>query len=93
MSFTSFPSVFGLGLVFLDVLVEGAAGVGHEHVLEAGGATLLGRHHGLEAFGRVLGDDAAAVEDRDASAEALRLGQVVGREDDRGVVRSPGAPR
>ena len=42
---------------------------------------------GLEALGRVLGDDPAVVEDRDPAAEAFGLGQVVRRQDDRRVVR------
>ena len=40
----------------------------------------------LEPVGRVLGDDPTVVEDRDPRAQALCLGQVVGRQDDRRVV-------
>ena len=73
--------------VLLDVLVEGAAGVGHEHGLEGRLLAVVLGDESLEPLGRVLGDHATPVEDRDPAAEALRLGQVVRREDDRGVVR------
>src|SRR6187397_1013511 len=72
--------------VFLDVLVEGAAGEGHEHGLEGRRLAVVPRDHLLEPLRRVLGDHATPVEDRDAAAEALRLGQVVRREDDRRLV-------
>ena len=53
---TSFHIV--LGLVLLDVVVEGAAGVGHEHVFEGRASVRCGRvMSGLEPVGRVLGDD------------------------------------
>ena len=73
--------------VLFDVVVEGAAGVGHEHVLEG----RLGRPRrsavcALSSVGRVLGDDPTVVEDRDPGAQALGLGQVVGRQDDRRVM-------
>src|SRR6185369_2323901 len=75
-----------LCVVLVDVVVEGPAGVGHEHVFEGRRATEPPRRRGLEAVGRVLGDHTALVEDRDATAETLGLGKVVGREDDRRVV-------
>src|SRR4029079_17051810 len=80
---------FVVGLVLIDVVVEGAAGVGHEHVVERWRGCRPAGLAGLEAVRRVLGDDAAAVEDRDLATEPFGLRQVVGREDDRRVVRRP----
>src|SRR6187549_2360520 len=71
-----------VGPVLVDVVVEGAARVGHEHVLEGRLASEPLARLGLELGRGAVGDDAAVVEDRDPGAEALGLGQVVGRQDD-----------
>src|SRR3954453_10103846 len=86
MVLTSFPSVVVGRLVLVDVVVEGAAGVGHEHVFEGRWSSdpLSGLH--LELGDGALRDDPAVVEDRDPAAQALRLGQIVGRQDDHRVV-------
>src|ERR1044071_4434190 len=60
-----------IGLVFLDVLVEGAAGVGHEDVVHRGVPAVALGHQGLQRFRRALGDDPALVEDDDLVAQSL----------------------
>src|SRR6478609_1763787 len=71
MVLTSFRClVVVIGLVLVDVVVEGAAGVGHEHVFETRLASEpLGRQ-GLELVRGAFGDDPTVVEDRDPGAEA-----------------------
>ena len=71
----------------LDVVVERLARVGHEHGLEGRRLPVVLGDHALELGRRRFGDDPAVVEDRDPLAEAFGLGQVVGREHDRCVVR------
>src|SRR2546421_1768641 len=79
-------SVVGVGLgLFLDVLVEGAAGVGHEHGVERGRQALAGDEP-LEALRRVLDDGPAVVEHGDPLAQAIGLVEVMGGQDDRSVV-------
>src|SRR5262245_24648595 len=51
---------FVVGLVLVDVVVERAAGVGHEHVLERCGRRGAAGLARLPAVRRVLGDDAGA---------------------------------
>src|SRR4051812_6076896 len=73
--------------VLLDVVVEGSAGVLHEDRVERRRLAVSLGDEALQPVWGVLGDRSAVVEDRDPAAEALRLGQVVGREHDRRVVR------
>src|SRR5215204_4275529 len=73
-------------LVLLDVVVEGAAGIGHEHVLEAGLAAEALPRLGLQIGGGAFGHGPSVVEDRHPTAQTLRFGQVVGGQDDRRVV-------
>ena len=84
--FVLWSCVTSFGIARLDVVVERAAGPGHEGVLEGRIAAVPLRDEALQPVRRRLGHHAAVVEDRDPVAEALGLGQVVRRQDDRRVV-------
>src|SRR5664279_1823142 len=68
------------------VVVERATGVGHECRLEGGGLVVALGDEQLQPRRRGLDDLPAVVEDRDPITQTVGLGEVVGRQHDRGVV-------
>src|SRR3954453_805451 len=71
----------------LFVVLDGAAGQDHEHVLEVDVLERLAIGNRLPQLGRrALGVDASSHDEGDAVAERLGLSHFMGREQDRGVV-------
>src|SRR5829696_9002658 len=64
---------FVFAVVLGDVVVEGAAGVGHEDGVHRRGLIVALRHLSLELVGRAFRDDPAVVEHDDRVAQALGL--------------------
>ena len=71
---------------FLDVVVERTAGVCHECAFERWREALLDCHLSFENIRGGLRRESAGGQDPDPSTQALGLGEVVSREDDRRVV-------